>query len=86
MVVLVFLPDTVQYLQGFVHAGFLDKDSLEPALQGGVFLKMLAVFGKRGRAYALYIAAGKAWFKHIGSVNRPFRPSRADYGMYFVDE
>ena len=50
----------------------LDHDGLEAALQGGVFLDVLAVFVQGGGADALEFAARQGGLEHVGGVHGAF--------------
>ncbi len=63
-----------------------DINGLETALEGGVLLNMFAVFVEGGRADAAQFAASQLGLEHVGGVRRPFRLTRADQGVKFIDE
>ena len=71
---------------GFLDAGFVDVNGLEPAFEGGVFFDVLAVFIQRGGADAAQFAAGQGRLEHVGGVGGAFRRARADDGVEFVNE
>ena len=86
VVVLVALLEAAQDGDGVLDAGRLDHHRLEPALQRGVFLDVLAIFVERGRADALQLAAREHRLEHVGRVHRALRRARADDGVQLVDE
>ncbi len=63
-----------------------DKDRLEAALQGGVFLDVLAIFVERRGADAAQLAAGQGRLEQVGGVVAPFGRSGADDRVQLVDE
>ena len=50
----------------------------------GVLLGVLAVLGKRRRAYHLYLAAREGGFEDVRGVHRTLRVPRADDAVYLV--
>ena len=68
-------------LRGRIHL-----HRLEPALQRGVLLHVLAVFVERGRADAVELAAREHRLEHVARVGRAFGLARADDGVDLVDE
>ena len=64
--------------------GHLDR--LEPALQRGVLLQVLAVLIQRGRADRLQLAPGQHRLQDRGRVDRALRRARADQRVQLVDE
>src|SRR5207302_10075304 len=63
-----------------------DLDRLEPALQGGVLLQVLAVFVKCGGADRLELAPGQHRLEDARRVDRAFGGTRTDEGVDLVDE
>ena len=59
---------------------------LEAALEGGVLLNMLTVFGQGRRTDALDFAAGQRWLEDIGGIHRAFGRTSPHDGVHFVDE
>ena len=66
--------------------GLADEHRLEPPLQGGVLLDVLAVFVQRGGADAAQLAAGQGRLEQVGRVAAAFGPARADHRVQLVDE
>ena len=66
--------------------GLADEDLLEPALERGVLLDVLAVLVERGRADQAQRAAGQQRLEHVRGVHRPLGRPRADDGVQLVDE
>ena len=63
-----------------------DEDRLEPPLEGGVLLDVLAVLVERGGADAAQLAAGQGRLEQVGGVHRPLGLARADDQVQLVDE
>jgi len=63
-----------------------DHDGLEPALEGGVLLDVLAVFVQGGRADATQLAPGQGRLQEIGRVHRPVGLPGPDDQVQLVDE
>src|SRR5439155_415399 len=66
--------------------GLLDHDRLEPALQGGVPLDVLAELVQGRRADALQFAARQRRLQDVRRVDGPFRRPGADERVQLVDE
>ena len=86
----VFLEAALEALEDFHRLGHRrldDVDLLEAPRQRRVLLEDAAVFGERGRADALELAAGERRLEQIGRVQRAARRrAGADQGVDFVDE
>ncbi len=63
-----------------------DEDRLEPALEGGVFLDVLAELVQRGGADAAKLAASQGRLEQVGRVHRPLGLARADDQVQLIDE
>src|SRR6266550_4226527 len=61
-------------------------DGLEPALERGVLLQVLAVLIQRGGADGLQLAAGQHRLQYRGRVDRALGRARPDEGVDLVDE
>ncbi len=68
------------------HAGLADLNRLEPSLQCGVLLDVLAVFVQRGRADGVQLATRQHRLEHVGGIHRSFGSARAHDGVKLVDE
>ena len=86
MELLVAVLDAVQDLDGVGFVGRRNLHGLEAAFERPVLLDRLAVFGRRGGADALNLAARKRRLQDIGGVERTFRRARAHQRVQFVDE
>ena len=75
-----------QHLNGGIQVRLLNEDRLEPALQGGVLLDVLAVLVDGGRSYALEFPAGQRRLQKVAGVQATLRRSRPDDCVYLVDE
>ena len=60
VMLLVFVAEALQNLDGVLNGRRLDLDGLETAFQRGVLLDVFAIFVQRGRADALHLAAATA--------------------------
>jgi len=78
--------DALEYLDGVVDARLGHGDGLEAALERGVLLYVLAVFGEGGRAYDLDFAAGEGGLEYIGGVHAALGVARADDVVHLVDD
>ena len=72
---------------GVLDRRLADEDLLEPPLQGGVLLDVLAVLVQRRRADQPELASGQHRLEHVAGVHRPLAGrAGADDGMQLVDE
>ncbi len=71
---------------GVLDAGLVDDDLLEPPLQRGILLDVLAVLVQGGRADAVQLAAGERGLEHVARVHGALGLARADHGVDLVDE
>ena len=69
-----------------VDGRLADLDRLEPALQGGVLLDVLAVLVERGGADGLQLATGQHRLQDRRGVDRALGGTRADERVQLVDE
>ena len=86
MVLLVAVAQTLQDFDGVRNRGLLDLDRLEPTLECGVLLEVLAVLVERGGADGLEFATGQHGLQDAGSVDGAFGGTGTDEGMDLVDE
>ena len=86
MVCLVAVAQTFEDLDGVLHRGLAHLDRLEPALQSGVLLDVLAVLVEGGGTDGLQFAAGQLGLQDRRRVNRTFGGSRTDQRVQLVDE
>jgi hypothetical protein len=63
-----------------------DGDRLEPALEGGVLLDVLAVLAERRGADGAQLPSRESGLEHVARVHRPLRRTGADEGVELVDE
>ena len=66
--------------------GGADEDRLEPPLEGGVLLDVLAVLVEGGGPDEAELAAGQHRLDHVAGVHRPLGRAGADDGVELVDE
>src|SRR5688500_338499 len=66
---------------GVFDAGFINKNGLEAAFKGGIFLDVFAVFVERGGADAAEFAAGELRLEHVGGISGTFGFASADEGV-----
>jgi hypothetical protein len=84
---LVALLEPAQDADRVLHARLADQHLLEPALQRGVLLDVLAVLVQRGRADHPQLAAGQHRLDHVARVHRALaRGTGADDRVQLVDE
>ena len=76
----------MQDRDGLDQRGLVDEDRLEPALEGGVLLDVLAVLVERGRTDALDLPASQRRLEDVGGVDGAFRRAGADQSVELVDE
>ena len=86
VMLLVFVPESPQNLDGLVNRRRLDLHGLKTAFERGVLFDVFAIFVQRGRADTLHLAARKRRLDDVRSVHRAFRRTGADDGVQFVNE
>ena len=86
MVCLIIALHAAQHVHGVVQRGFFHLYRLEAALQRLVFFDIFAVFGKRGGANHLNLAARKGRLQNIGGVHGALRIARTGDVMNFINE
>ena len=83
---LVAVAQALQDLDGQGHVGLLHLDRLEPALEGGVLLQVLAVLVDGGGADGLQLATGQHGLEDGGGVDGPLGGAGTHQGVELVDE
>jgi hypothetical protein len=83
---LVALLEPAQDPDGLFYRGGVDHYRLEPPLEGGVLLDVLAVLVEGGGADHPKFAAGQHRLEHVGGIHRTFGRSRPDQGVQLVEE
>ena len=83
---LVPVPQALEDLDGVRHRRLADLDRLEPALERGVLLQVLAVLVQRGRADRLQLAAGQHRLEDARRVDRALGGTRTHQRVDLVDE
>ena len=78
--------DVVQDAQRLFGRGGFDQHALEPALERGVALDVLAVFVERRGADGLHFAPRQRGLEDVGRVEASLRGAGADDGVDLVDE
>ena len=86
MVRLVAVAQTLEDLDGVCHRRFAHLDRLEPALQSGVLLDVLAVLVERGGADGLQLTASQLGLEDRCGVDGAFGRTGTDEGVQLVDE
>ena len=71
---------------GVFNRGLVDQDGLETALQGCIFLDVLAVLIEGSGADAVQFAAGQHRFQHVRGIHRALRCACTDQRMQFIDK
>ena len=83
---LVLVADALQDLDRVGQRRLVDLDRLEPALEGGVLLDVLAVLVERGGADRLQLAAGEHRLEDRSGVDRALGGAGTDERVDLVDE
>src|SRR5215472_538772 len=83
---LVPLAQPAEDADGVLDAGLPHHHWLEPSLQRGVLLDVLAVLVERGRADAVQLAAGQGRLQHVAGVHGALGLACSDQGVELVDE
>src|SRR6185437_9342911 len=83
---LVPVAQALEYLDGVRDRRLGDLDGLEPALEGGVLLQVLAVLIERGRADGLQFAPRQHRLEYRSRVDRTLRGAGLDQSVDLVDE
>ena len=83
---LVAVAQALEDLDGVRQGRLGHLDRLEPALERGVLLQVLAVLVQRGRADGLQLAAGQHRLEDAGRVDRALGGTRTDERVQLVDE
>ena len=83
---LVAVLETHQDLDGLADRRLVDLDRLEPALEGGVLLQVLAVLLEGRGADRLQLTSGEHRLEDRGGVDGAFGRSGAHQGVDLVDE
>ena len=86
VVALVPVPEALQDLDRVRDRRLLDLDRLEPALERGVLLEVLAVLVERGGTDGLELTAGEHRLEDAGRVDRALGGARTDERVQLVDE
>ena len=86
MVRLVAVAQALQDLDGERHVRLLHLDGLEPALEGGVLLQVLAVLVDGGGTDGLQLAPGQHRLEDRGGVDGAFGRAGTHQGVELVDE
>ena len=86
VVFLVTRPQALENINGILDGGRLDLDGLEPALEGGVFLNIFAVFIEGGGADALHLTPAQRRLDDVGGVHRALGRAGPDDRVQFVYE
>ena len=86
VVSLVLIPQSLQDLQRSLRGGLSHGDGLEPALQSGVLLDVLAVLVEGGGAHHTDLAAGQSGLENVGGVHGTLGGAGAHDGVQLVDE
>ena len=83
---LVAVTQALEDLDRVRERGLLDLDRLEPPLEGGVLLQVLAVLVERRGADRLQLAPGEHRLQYRGGVDGTLGRARTDEGVQLVDE
>ena len=83
---LIALFDSEQNLDRIRLVGRRNLDGLEAAFERAILFDRLAIFGGRGCADALNLAARKGRLQNVGGIERAFGRSGSDKSMQLIDE
>src|SRR4029079_11153692 len=83
---LVPVAQTLEDLDGVLDRRLADLNRLEPALEGGVLLDVLAVLVERGGTDGLQFAAGQFRLPDRSGVDRALGGPRTHERVHLVDE
>ena len=83
---LVLIPQALEDLNGRFGGGLAHGHRLEPALQGGVLLNVLAVFVEGGGAYHADLASGQGGLEDVGGIHGALGRACAHDGVQLIDE
>ena len=86
MVRLVAALEAAEDRDGVFNRRFADKDLLEPTLECGIFLDVLAVFVERRCSDEPQLTAREHRLEHVGCGNRAFATARAHERVQLVDK
>ena len=86
MMRLVAVADAVEHFDGVVDIRLFDEDWRETAIEGAVFLDVLAVFVHGRRADCLQLAAGQSWLHHVAGIHGAGGRARAHHLVQLVNE
>jgi len=86
VVQLVAFAQSAEDRDGILNVRFIDQHRLKTALEGGVFLDVLAVFVQCGSPDAMEFAPRQHRFEHVPGVHGAFGLAGADDGVDLVDE
>lgn len=86
MVALVAVAQTLEDLDGVLHRRLADLHRLEPALECGVLLDVLAVLVEGGGTDGLQLTAGQLRLEDAGGVDRALGGTGTDERVQLVDE
>ncbi len=78
--------DATHHQDRLLLAGLVDLHGLKPAREGGVFLDVLFVLGKRRGADRAQSATGERGFQQVGGITGASRTTCTDQRMGLVDE
>ncbi len=77
---------TAEDRDGVLDARLTDEDLLEPALERGILLDVLAVLVQRGRADQAQFAPGQHGLEHVGGGDTALTPTGPHQRVQLVDE
>ena len=83
---LITLFEAAQNRDGVLHIRLAHEDDLEAALEGRIFLDVLAVLVQGSGTDGAQLPAGQSRLQHVGSINRAFRRARAHQSVQLVDK
>ena len=80
------LTQPAQDRDGVLDRRFVDEHGLEPSLERGVFLDVLAILDDRRRADHVQFTACKHRLQHVAGVHGTLGCTGTNHGVHLVDE
>jgi hypothetical protein len=78
--------DAAHHDEALLFGGFFHLDDLEAAGKGGIFFKILFVFGPGRGSDGAEFATGEGGLENVGGVTLTGSATGADHGVSFVNE
>ena len=82
----VFFLEAPQNRYGVLHAGLTHQYRLKPALQGGIFFNVFAIFVEGRCPHTAQGSSGQRGLEHIGCIHRTLCSAGTHHGVKFIDK